>query len=106
MGGLEVKPSGSSPYRPRLAQGLAYADAFEMKPRKRASLSGLVVVELVSGRRVIVSPDDLPRLGALPPIASVRLASFLVFPKTENQPSNAKTNTIRSEPMKPQGSGR
>ena len=45
-----------------------------MKPRKRASLSGLVVVELVSGRRVIVSPDDLPRLGALPPIASVGLA--------------------------------
>jgi hypothetical protein len=45
-----------------------------MKARKRASISGLVVVELVSGRRVIVSPDDLPRLGVLPPIASVRLA--------------------------------
>lgn len=45
-----------------------------MKHRGRASLSGLVIVELVSGRRVVVSPDDLPRLGALPPIASVRLA--------------------------------
>ena len=76
-----------------------------MKPRKRASLSGLVVVELVSGRRVIVSPDDLPRLGALPPIASVGLASFLVFAKTENQPT-AKTVTINATPMKPQGSGR
>lgn len=45
-----------------------------MKPRKHASLYGLVVVELVSGRLVIVSPDDLPRLGAHPPIASGRLA--------------------------------
>jgi hypothetical protein len=45
-----------------------------MKPRKRAPLYGSVVVELVSGRRVLVSPDDLPRLGVLPPIASVRLA--------------------------------
>ena len=45
-----------------------------MKPRKRAPLSGSVVVELVYGRREIVSPDDLPRLGVLPPIASVRLA--------------------------------
>ena len=105
MGSRALNPSGGSPQRPRLAQRLAYADAFEMKPRKRASLSGLVVVELVSGRRVIVSPDDLPRLGALPPIASVRLASFLALAKTENQPT-AKTNTIRSEPMKPQGSGR
>jgi hypothetical protein len=31
-----------------------------MKPRNRASLSGLVVVELVSGRLVIVSPDPRP----------------------------------------------
>ena len=67
----QVNPSGNSPYRPRLAQRLAYADAFEMKPRKRASLSGIVVVELVSGRRVVVSPDDLPRLGALGVVSCV-----------------------------------
>ena len=82
----EVNPSGSSPHRPRLAQRLAYADAFEMKHQGRASLSGIVVVELVSGRRVVVSPDDLPRLGALPPIASVRLASFKVFCAANQSP--------------------
>lgn len=105
MGDVEVNPSGISSHRPRLAEGLASSDAFGMKPRKRASLSGLVVVELVSGRRVIVSPDDLPRLGVLPPIASVRLASFLVFTETENQPT-ARTVTISATAMNPHGSGR
>jgi hypothetical protein len=57
-----------------------------MKPRKRASLSGSVVVELVSGRRVIVSTNDLPRLGVLPPIASVRLAYFKAFCAANQSP--------------------
>ena len=97
MVGLEVNPSGSSPYRPRLAQRLAYADAFEMKPRKRASLSGLVVVELMSGRRVIVSPDDLPRLGALPPIASVRLAfESVILRRVRSSVRKRKANPLRS----------
>jgi hypothetical protein len=68
-----------------------------MKPRKRASISGLVVVELVSGRRVIVSPDDLPRLGVLPPIASVRLAfESVLLPRGLSSVVDAKTNPLRS----------
>ena len=68
-----------------------------MKPRKRASLSGLVVVELVSGRRVIVSPDDLPRLGALPPIASVRLAfESVILRRVRSSVRKRKTNPLRS----------
>lgn len=66
-----------------------------MKPRKRASLSGLVVVELVSGRRVIVSPDDLPRLGALPPIASVRLAFESVILPNDAWPVRSGSHTRR-----------
>jgi hypothetical protein len=67
-----------------------------MKPRKRASLSGLVVVELVSGRRVIVSPDDLPRLGVLPPIASVRLAfESVLLPRGLSSVVDAKENPLR-----------
>ena len=96
MGGLEVNPSGSSPHRPRLAQRLAYADAFEMKHQGRAALSGIVVVELVSGRRVVVSPDDLPRLGALPPIASVRLAfESELFPMPWSSARKRKANPLR-----------
>jgi hypothetical protein len=68
-----------------------------MKPRKRASLSGLVVVELVSGRRVIVSPDDLPRLGVLPPIASVRLAfESVLLPRGLSSVRKRKANPLRS----------
>ena len=66
-----------------------------MKPRKRASLSGLVVVELVSGRRVIVSPDDLPRLGALPPIASVGLAFESVILPNDAWPVRSGSHTRR-----------
>lgn len=92
----QVNPSGNSPYRPRLAQRLAYADAFEMKHRGRASLSGIVVVELESGRRVVVSPDDLPRLGALPPIASVRLAfESELFPRPWSSVRKRKANPLR-----------
>ena len=64
-----------------------------MKPRKRAPLSGLVVVELVSGRRVIVSPDDLPRLGVLPPIASVRLAFESVLLPNDARPARSGSHT-------------
>ena len=93
---VKVNPSGSSPHRLRLAQRLAYADAFEMKHQGRASLSGIVVVELVSGRRVVVSPDDLPRLGALPPIASVRLAfESGLFPRPWSSVRKRKANPLR-----------
>jgi hypothetical protein len=68
-----------------------------MKPRKRAPLLGLVVVELMSGRRVIVSPDDLPRLGVLPPIASVRLAfESELFPRPWSSVRKRKANPLRS----------
>ena len=45
-----------------------------MKPRKRGSLSGLIVVELVSGRDVIVSPGEMRRS------ATVRRRSFFCCP--------------------------
>ena len=79
-----------------------------MKPRKRASLSGLVVVELVSGRLVIVSPDDLPRLGALPPIASVRLAMgyFLSSRGGSNKSLLDRKLAINATTINPQGFGR
>ena len=79
-----------------------------MKPRKRASLSGLVVVELVSGRRVIVSPDDLPRLGVLPPIASVRLAMYYFLPSRGGSNTSLldRKLAIKATTIKPQGLGR
>jgi len=67
-----------------------------MKPRKGAPLSGSVVVELASGRRVIVSPDDLPRLGVLPPIASVRLAfESVLLPRGRLSVLDGKAKPLR-----------